>query len=86
MMTTDNTESIFVTRIREDIAQLKKTAIERGQMPELAKLAIDNAEEWLANGGFCRYSCEDFDVSNGLRQVRGEFDMFRPEFHPATRS
>ena len=85
-MTTDNTESIFVTRIREDVAQLKQAAKEHGRMPELVRLAIENAEQWLASGGFSRYSCEDFDVSQRLRAAAREFDRFHVEFHPATRS
>ena len=52
-------------RIRNQIERLRGW-YEGVEMDSSVQRSIDAAEEWLANGGLCRYANEDFDVLQRL--------------------
>ena len=53
-------------KIEKQIAKLNQLAVSTGKTTERVHVEICNATQWLANGGYSRYSNQDFDVLNGL--------------------
>ena len=54
------------TKIQNQINRLNRIATETGRIDEETHLAICDATQWLANGGYSRYSNQDFDILQRL--------------------